>query len=72
MLYIVLWNTTHCPKILNFFDHTMLSVATFACITSLTRLFFVGGGGGGLLWGATEKETLPEIYILYFQGLASQ
>ena len=65
------------PKILNFFDHGMLSVATFARITSLTSLFFVrwdgggGGGGGDLMFGATEKETLQEIYILDFHALAS-
>lgn len=64
-------------KILNLFDHSMLSVATFARITSLTSLFFVrwgGGGEGGLMFGATEKETLPvpEIYILVFHGLASR
>ena len=28
--------------------------------------------GGGLMFGATEKETLPEIYILVFHGLASR
>ena len=61
-------------KILNLFDHSMLSVAIFARITSLTSLFFVGWGrgGGGLMFGATEKETLPEIYILVFHGLASR
>ena len=63
-------------KILNFFDHSMLSVATFARITSLTSLFFVRWGGGegegGLMFGATENETLPEIYILDFQALASR
>ena len=31
-----------------------------------------GVGGGGLTFGATEKETLPEIYILVFHGLASR
>ena len=52
----------------------MLSVATFARITSLTGLFFVGWGrgGGGLMFGVTEKETLPEIYILVIHGLASR
>ena len=62
-------------KILNLFDHSMLSVATFARITSLASLFFVrwgGGGEGGLMFGAIEKETLPEIYILVFHGLASR
>lgn len=46
--------------------------AYFARITSLTSLFFVRvvGGGGGLMFGATEKETLPEIYILVFHALA--
>lgn len=48
-------------------------MATFARITSLTSLFFVRwGGGGSLMFEATEKETLPEIYILVFHGLASR
>ena len=53
----------------------MLSVTTFALITSLTNLFFVRwgeGGGDGLMFGATEKETLQEIHILDFHGLASR
>ena len=57
-------------KILNFFDHSMLSVATFAPITSLTSSFFVRWQG--LMFGATEKETLSEIYILDFHALASR
>ena len=30
------------------------------------------GGEGGLMFGATEKETLPEIYVLDFHALASR
>ena len=61
----------------------MLSVATLNvatesifCTHYITDKFIFckvgGGGGGGLTFGATEKETLPEIYILVFHGLASR
>ena len=62
----------------------MLSVATLNvatesifCTHYITDKFIFckgggGGGGGGLFFGATEKETLPEIYILVFHALASR
>ena len=58
------------PKILNFFDHSMLSVATFAHITSLTSLFFVrwggGGGEGGLdVWGYWKRDTTRDLYFSF-------
>ena len=61
------------PKILNFFDHSMLSVAMFARITSLSSLFFCRRkvGGGDLMLGATKKETLLEICNFNFQVLVS-
>ena len=61
----------------------MLSVATLNVATEsifcthyiIDKFIFCNGGGeggGGLMFGATEKETLPEIYILVFHALASR
>ena len=56
-------------KILNLFDHSVLSVATFARITSLTSLFFVrwgGGGGRGLdVWGYWKRDTTRDLYFSF-------
>ena len=53
-------------KILNLFDHSMLSVATFARITSLTSLFFERWGGGGLVgWGYWKRDTTRDLYFSF-------
>lgn len=48
------------PKNFNFFDHSMLSVATLHALHHWQVL------------GLLKKETLPEIYILDFHALASR
>ena len=64
------------PKILNFFDHSMLSVATLNvatesifCTHYITDKFIfckVGGGGRGLdVWGYWKRDTTRDLYFSF-------